>query len=439
MSNYLSFLKNNQDEIKYLKMFQNVDLSSNFYFSYSYDITHTLQYNLTPCNYFDRNLLEKNILERFNLNTKSSCVCDKKNGSKGTAGEQQFLDSTEEEVLSDTKDDDSKKNEFCFECNINKEFAIRTKPNYKFVWNEYLLESTNIHSDWLIYIIHGYVGQTVIKEFGKELYLTLIARRSKKFAGTRFLKRGTNQDGDVANEVETEQIISEIEKINFNTGKFSSFVHIRGSIPSHWSQDISSKMVTPKPQISIDIVDPFSVAAGKHFNQLLARYGSPVIVLNLVKMKEKRPHETLLTNEITRTISYLNQFIAPAFHLQYIGMDMARINKSKDKNVLQNLSLIAYSTLKKVGIFQSFKTESYSNFYLTKNVELGGLKREDGRILQTGVVRVNCVDCLDRTNTAAFVVGKTALAFSAIWLWFDCRSVKCGDKFNFLKRKFVKS
>lgn len=275
--------------------------------------------------------------------------------------------------------------------------------------NEYLLESANIHPDWLIYIMHGYCGQTVIKEFGKELYLTLIARRSKKYAGTRFLKRGTNQDGDVANEVETEQILSEIEKINFNTGQFSSFVHIRGSIPSHWSQDIS-KMV-PKPQISVDILDPFAVAAGKHFNQLLQRYGSPVIVLSLVKMKEKRPHETLLTNEITRTINYLNQFIPPAYHLQYIGVDMARLNKSKNKNVLQNLGLIAYSTLKKVGIFQSFKTEPYSNFNLSKCDELGGLKREDGRILQVGVVRINCVDCLDRTNTAAYVLAKTALAF----------------------------
>lgn len=214
-------------------MFQNVDLSSNFYFSYSYDITHTLQYNLTPCNHYDANLLDKNVLEKFNLNTKFSCVCEK-NSSK--IGEERFLDSTEEDVNS--KDEEGKKNEFCFKCNINKEYAIRTKPNSKFVWNEYLLELANIHPDWLIYIIHGYVGQTVIKEFGKELYLTLIARRSKKFAGTRFLKRGTNQDGDVANEVESEQIISEIENINFNTGKFSSFVHMRGSIPCHWSQDI---------------------------------------------------------------------------------------------------------------------------------------------------------------------------------------------------------
>jgi len=28
---------------------------------------------------------------------------------------------------------------------------------------------------------------------------------------------------------------------------------------------------------------------------------------------------------------------------------------------------------------------------------------------QTGIVRVNCVDCLDRTNTAQFAVGRWAL------------------------------
>ena len=30
-------------------------------------------------------------------------------------------------------------------------------------------------------------------------------------------------------------------------------------------------------------------------------------------------------------------------------------------------------------------------------------------IFQTGIVRTNCVDCLDRTNTAQFVIGKVAL------------------------------
>ena len=82
-------------------------------------------------------------------------------------------------------------------------------------------------------------------------------------------------------------------------------------------------------------------------------------------------------------------------YFNYVKLQ-ARINKSKDKNVLQNLSLLAYSTIKKVGLFSSFKTESYSNFNLAKCDDLGGWKRDDGIVLQTGVVRVNCVDCLGK-------------------------------------------
>ena len=33
------------DEARYIRMFQAIDLSSNFYFSYSYDLTNTLQFN----------------------------------------------------------------------------------------------------------------------------------------------------------------------------------------------------------------------------------------------------------------------------------------------------------------------------------------------------------------------------------------------------------
>lgn len=34
-----------------------------------------------------------------------------------------------------------------------------------------------------------------------------------------------------------------------------------------------------------------------------------------------------------------------------------------------------------------------------------------GGTLQTGIIRTNCVDCLDRTNTAQFAIGKCALGF----------------------------
>ena len=51
---------------------------------------------------------------------------------------------------------------------------------------------------------------------------------------------------------------------------------------------------------------------------------------------------------------------------------------------------------------------------------------------QTGILRVNCVDCLDRTNTAQFIAGKCALGYQLYALGllsepklpFDCDAVR---------------
>ena len=44
--------------------------------------------------------------------------------------------------------------------------------------------------EWLVPLVYGFISQANISVFGKSIYLTLIARRSSKYAGTRFLKRG---------------------------------------------------------------------------------------------------------------------------------------------------------------------------------------------------------------------------------------------------------
>ena len=51
---------------------------------------------------------------------------------------------------------------------------------------------------------------------------------------------------------------------------------------------------------------------------------------------------------------------------------------------------------------------------------------------QTGVLRVNCVDCLDRTNTAQFIAGKCALGYQLYAMGvlsepvvpFDCDTIR---------------
>lgn len=218
--------------------------------------------------------------------------------------------------------------------------------------------SSILNCDWLLEVIHGFVSQSNISIFGRSVFVCLIARRSTRFAGTRFLKRGANFCGDVANEVESEQVVTDGHRL-------CSFTQMRGSIPSHWSQDIS-KMV-PKPPISLDLLDPYAITAGKHYKRLMFHFGAPIIILNLVKKREKRRHESILTEDMITSINYLNQFLPPQNRIKYYHFDMAK--KSHGGNVMASLAKFAENFIQKTGLF--FKDGNDVSF-------------------QTGIVRVNC-------------------------------------------------
>lgn len=116
--------------------------------------------------------------------------------------------------------------------NLTRPLATSRVFNDRFVWNHHLMTKPFVGSEsppkqpcWLLPLIHGYVDQasechssfpmTVayppveLTVLGRVVYVTLIARRSRHHAGARYLKRGVNEEGNVANEVETEQIVSE--------------------------------------------------------------------------------------------------------------------------------------------------------------------------------------------------------------------------------------
>ncbi|KAJ3004687.1 phosphatidylinositol-3,5-bisphosphate 5-phosphatase [Thoreauomyces humboldtii] len=336
------------DEARYVQVFAQVDLSKNFYFSYTYDITRTLQWNM--------GLPDKRETSSF---------------------------------------------------------------NEMFMWNSHLLR-TGLdvqHSDWVLPIIHGFVDQSKISVFGRNIYVTLIARRSRHFAGARFLKRGANDLGFVANDVETEQIVYDATTTSFfhPPGRFgtkpcyTSFVQHRGSIPLFWSQE-NAGMVA-KPPIQLNVIDPFFSAAALHFDDMFQRYGGPIIVLNLVKSKEKNRRESILLDEFTEAVSYLNQFLPADGKIKYIAWDMARASKSHDQDVIGVLENLAEEVLATTEFFHS-GPEPYVNA-LARALASGddgtaAVSRVMGR-QQHGVVRTNCIDCLDRTNAAQFVIGKCAL------------------------------
>ena len=55
----------------------------------------------------------------------------------------------------------------------------------------------------------------------------LISRRRQARGGVRFIQRGIDEQGNCANMVESEVIVTYL-------GKIYSFVQIRGSIPLFW-------------------------------------------------------------------------------------------------------------------------------------------------------------------------------------------------------------
>lgn len=82
---------------------------------------------------------------------------------------------------------------------------------------------------WVWPVICGSVLVQTLYVGNKQVKACLISRVSADRAGTRFNVRGVNDEGHVANFVETEQVL-------FCDDSVTSFVQIRGLVPVFWDQ-----------------------------------------------------------------------------------------------------------------------------------------------------------------------------------------------------------
>ncbi|XP_072971517.1 phosphoinositide phosphatase SAC3-like [Typha angustifolia] len=382
------YLVDSKNENRYKKLLSTVDLTKDFFFSYSYHIMRSLQNNL----------------------------CDVKNG----------------QVLYETM----------------------------FVWNEFLTRGIRNHLKntlWTVALVYGFFRQDKISISGKVFKLTLIARRSRHYAGTRYLKRGVNEKGRVANDVETEQIVFEDIPEGIPS-QISSVVQNRGSIPLFWSQETSKLNI--KPDIILHKKDKIYEATRLHFENLVNRYGNPIIILNLIKRRERKPRESILHTEFDKAIKFINKDLSEENHLKFLHWDLHKNSRSKAKNVLTVLLKVASHALNLTGFFHSqvpqvFRPDGCLDWHLTLNGNEGPCScdtisnsdntddadiladgsQEDSSVssdtsghgitedrvgnseicfvkspkFQKGILRTNCIDCLDRTNVAQYAYGLAAL------------------------------
>lgn len=102
----------------------------------------------------------------------------------------------------------------------------------------------------------------------RDLLFSLISRRSRYRAGTRYFTRGIDSAGNTANYNETEQIVlldplDDASRTYGSTGRVEgrerlSFVQTRGSVPVFWAE-INNLRYKPDLQI-MDLPDTVSCA-----------------------------------------------------------------------------------------------------------------------------------------------------------------------------------
>ena len=254
------------------------------------------------------------------------------------------------------------------------------------------------------------------------LTLVLISRRSRYRGGTRYFTRGIDEFGNAANYNETEQVVifndnttsglqGYVGSSDMQSGKLGSsgqdtqifsYVQTRGSVPTYWAE-INSLKYTPTLQVRSP--EAALSAARRHFDEQIRIYGDNYLI-NLVnskgreqKVKEsyeqmvkalvtapKERHEadrlsdekfTIITPETGSQEFDRLHYVYFDFHTETKGMNMHK----------------AYALIERMA------TEIDAQGYF-RGVDMPASKDGviDARSYQRGVMRTNCMVCLDRTN-----------------------------------------
>ncbi|XP_047539879.1 phosphatidylinositide phosphatase SAC2 isoform X3 [Vanessa atalanta] len=267
----------------------------------------------------------------------------------------------------------------------------------RFFWNKHMLkdiialESPNC-DQWVLPIIQGYVHLSQIpveppdanplnteslsnaNTCDEKFTLGLISRRSRYQAGTRYNRRGIEPEGKVANYVETEQIVSIICSDSIHR---ASFVQVRGSVPIFWSQP--DYKFRPPPRLD-RTEEESHVAFKKHFEEELKTY-KQVCIVNLV---EQQGREKIIWEAYSNHVLKYNSpdiiYATFDFHEYCRGMHY------------ENVGILINAISDIIG-------------------EMRFCWRDDRGLIctQNGVFRVNCIDCLDRTNVVQTGIAKFVL------------------------------
>ncbi|RXM36158.1 Phosphatidylinositide phosphatase SAC2 [Acipenser ruthenus] len=220
----------------------------------------------------------------------------------------------------------------------------------RFFWNKHMVQDlinlNDVQADsWILPVIQGFVqAEEMVVNYSDssdeeksspetspqeppcvdDIYprflVALISRRSRHRAGMRYKRRGVDKNGNVANYVETEQLIH----VHNHT---LSFVQTRGSVPVFWSQ--VGYRYNPRPRLETGEMEtiPFFAA---HFEEQLKIYKKQVII-NLV---DQSGREKLIGDAYLKQVLLYNNpnltYVSFDFHEHCRGMKFENVQTLAD-------------------------------------------------------------------------------------------------------------
>ncbi|KAM8806345.1 phosphatidylinositide phosphatase SAC2 [Eudromia elegans] len=273
------------------------------------------------------------------------------------------------------------------------------KVDDRFFWNKHMIEdlisTDNTEVDfWIIPIIQGFVQieelvvnyseasddeksspetpqeSSCVDDVHPTFLVALISRRSRHRAGMRYKRRGVDKNGNVANYVETEQLIH----VHNHT---LSFIQTRGSVPVFWSQ--VGYRYNPRPRLDKSENETVSCFRA-HFEEQLKNYKKQVII-NLV---DQTGREKIIGDAYLKQVLLYNNanltYVSFDFHEHCRGMKFENVQTLTD--AIHDIILdMKWCWVDQAGVICK----------------------------QEGIFRVNCMDCLDRTNVVQAAIARVVM------------------------------
>ncbi|XP_007478969.1 phosphatidylinositide phosphatase SAC2 isoform X2 [Monodelphis domestica] len=282
----------------------------------------------------------------------------------------------------------------------NKNLPLWQKVDERFFWNRYMIKDlidigTSEVDFWIIPVIQGFVQieelvvnynelsddeksspdtppqeSSCVDDIHPQFLVALISRRSRHRAGMRYKRRGVDKNGNVANYVETEQLIH----VHNHT---LSFIQTRGSVPVFWSQ--VGYRYNPRPRLDKNEKETVAYFSA-HFEEQLKIYKKQVII-NLV---DQAGREKIIGDAYLKQVLLFNNanltYVSFDFHEHCRGMKFENVQTLTD--AIHDIILdMKWCWVDQAGVICK----------------------------QEGIFRVNCMDCLDRTNVVQAAIARVVM------------------------------